>query len=184
MILWHPVYGLSEPDFWICFWESYHGSSNFAECRYFTKFKGHISVLRTAAVMWSGMLVVLHVLCMQIWPWPDPRSRSLIFCSSKNCTFLRLLPPLFCGGAHNWWVITVVWDQVYSCSEPDFWISPPIGGHVTSKFAKFWYHENSLHFISMLAEARSLWLWLQVGRKKPCMLAAMAVSPLAGLFCV
>jgi len=31
---------------------------------------------------------------------------------------------------------------------------------------------------------KSLWLWLQVGRNKPCTLAAMTVSPLAGLFMV
>jgi len=35
-------------------------------------------------------------------------------------------------------------------------------------------------FHPVLAEARSLWLWLQVGRNKPCMLAAMTVSPLRG----
>jgi len=32
-------YSLSEPDFWISFWESYHESSNFALCPYFTTFK-------------------------------------------------------------------------------------------------------------------------------------------------
>jgi len=52
--------------------------------------------------------------------------------------------------------------------------------HVTSKFAKCWYHQNPLHFISALAKARSVWLWLQVGHNKPCMLAAMTVSPLPG----
>jgi len=37
--------------------------------------------------------------------------------------------------------------------------------------------------ISTLAEATTLWLWLQVGRNKPCMLAAaMTISPLVGLF--
>ena len=39
VILWHLVYNLSEPDFRISFQESYHESSNFAECRYFTKLK-------------------------------------------------------------------------------------------------------------------------------------------------
>jgi len=41
------------------------------------------------------------------------------------------------------------------------------------------YHQNQLRFISALAEDRSLWLWLQVGNNKPCILAAMTVSPLA-----
>jgi len=36
----------------------------------------HISALREATVTWLGTLVVLHVLCMLVWPWPDPRSRS------------------------------------------------------------------------------------------------------------
>jgi len=69
-----------------------------------------------------------------------------------------------CHGAQNWWLITTVWDLVYSFSEPHFWICLPVGGHVTSKFAKCWYDQNPLHFISTLPEARSLWLWLQVGR--------------------
>jgi len=40
-------------------------------------------------VIRSGMLVVLYVLRMRIWPWPDPRSRSrsLTFSISANCTF-------------------------------------------------------------------------------------------------
>jgi len=39
VIAWDLIYRLSEPDFIISFYESYHESSNFAECRYFTKFK-------------------------------------------------------------------------------------------------------------------------------------------------
>jgi len=34
-----------------------------------------ISVLRKAIVTWLGMLVVLYVLCMLIWPSPDLRSK-------------------------------------------------------------------------------------------------------------
>jgi len=33
---------------------------------------------------------------------------------------------------------------------------PPVGGHMTSKFAKCWYHQNPLGFISAQPEARSL----------------------------
>ena len=130
------------------------------------------------------MQVVLHILCMLTWPWPDPRSRSrlLTFWTSENCTFLRLSPPLFWRHCHKWWVIMIVWHLVYSFSEPDLWISPPAGGQVTLKFTKCWHHQNSLRFIFTLTEDRRLWLWLQVSRKKPCMLAAMTVSPLAGLF--
>jgi len=39
VIGWDLVYSLSEPDFQISFKESYHESSNFAKCRYFTKLK-------------------------------------------------------------------------------------------------------------------------------------------------
>jgi len=58
---------------------------------------GHISLLLEATVTWSGMLAVLYVLHMLIWPWTDPRSRSrsLIFSISANCTFLHLSPPPF-----------------------------------------------------------------------------------------
>ena len=45
---------------------------------------GHISVVRDATVRWLGMLVVLHILWMLTWPWPDTRSRSLTFWSSEN----------------------------------------------------------------------------------------------------
>ena len=100
----------------------------------------------------------------------------------QNCTFLRVPLLLFWHGAHSWWVITIVWDLVYSFSEPHFLISPTVGCHMTSKFAKCCYHQNPLCFMSTLAEATSLWLWLQVGRNKPCMLAAMTVSLLVGLF--
>ena len=92
-------------------------------------------------------------------------------------------PPLFWRGAHNWWVITIVWDLVYSFSEPDFWISPPVGGHVTSNFAKCCYHQNSLRFISALAESKIKLVVVIAGRpqqlNKPSTLVAMTVGPIA-----
>jgi len=33
---------------------------------------------------WLGTLVVLHILRMLIWTWPDPRSRSRGFWTSDN----------------------------------------------------------------------------------------------------
>jgi len=74
--------------FWAWFWnflkESYHGSSYFEERRYLAKFKW--PYFRTA---WGCSHMVRHagsptVLCMLIWPWPDPRSRSLTFYSFEN----------------------------------------------------------------------------------------------------
>jgi len=38
--------------------------------------KGHIFLLLATRVSWSGLLVVLYVSCMLMWPWPDPRSTS------------------------------------------------------------------------------------------------------------
>jgi len=38
--------------------------------------KDHVSLLLEVRVTWSGVLVVLYVMCMLMWPWPDPRSRS------------------------------------------------------------------------------------------------------------
>jgi len=176
------VYSLSESDFRISFSERYHVSSNSAECLYHTNFKSpsnnHLSVLLEATAIWSGMLAVLYVLRILMWPWPDPRSRSLTSWSSENCTFLRLSPPLFWRGTHNWWVITRVWDQVYSFSEPHFWIFSPLDGHVT----KSCYCRNPLRFFSTLADARSLWLWFA---RRPCQAVHTGGDdhqPLAGLF--
>jgi len=115
--------------------------------------------------------------------YPRSRSRSRGFWNSENCTFLHLSPLPFWRGAQIWWlIITIVWDLVYSFSEPDLLISPAVGGHVTSRFLKCWYHQNTLGFISTLPEARSLWLWMQVGHIKLCKLAGMNVSPLPRLF--
>jgi len=79
---------------------------------------------------------------MLIWPWHDPRSRSRGFWISKNCTFLHLSSPPFWCGAQNWRLIMIVWDQLYSMSEPSFWISFSESYHVTSNFAECQYlHE-------------------------------------------
>jgi len=62
--------------------------------------------------------------------------------------------------------------QDYSFSETHFWIPPPIGSHLASKFEKC-----PLGLISMPPEVRSLWLWMQVGCSKPCMLAWLWPRP-------
>jgi len=46
--------------------------------------------------------------------------KTLTFAISTNCTFLRLSPPPVWRGAQNRWLIIIVWDLVYSYSEPDF----------------------------------------------------------------
>jgi len=63
VIVWDLVYSLSEPDFRISFYESYHDSSNSPNVDISRNSNGHISVLRDVTVTWLGTLVV-QVLCM------------------------------------------------------------------------------------------------------------------------
>jgi len=145
VIVWYLVYSLLSPIFELPSRKAMTGMSRFHEIQ-----MAIFPHVRDATVTWSGMLEVLQVLCTLLWPWPDPRtrSRSLTFCLPKIALFY-VPPPLFWRGAHNWWVITTVWDLVYSFSEPDFWISPQLSvTRVTSKFARCWYHQNPLSYIS------------------------------------
>jgi len=146
---------------------------------------GHISILREAALTWSGMLVILHVLCMLIWmilTWSKVKVKVIDLLKFRKLHFSTSTSSAILA-----WRSQVMGDcdsmgPSLQLFRANFWISPPVGSHVTSKFTKCWYHQNSLRFISALAKARSLWLWLQVGCKKPCKLASMTVSPLVGLF--
>jgi len=94
MIVRDIVYSLSEHDFQISLYESYHVCSNFAECRYYTNFKW--PYFRTTGgygdMIGHASTPTVYALRILIWPWPDPRSRSrwLTFWNSANCTFLRL----------------------------------------------------------------------------------------------
>jgi len=102
-------------------------------------------------------LSILHKFQMAIFPYSPS---AILACSSKLMVDYDSMGPSL---------------QQFGARFLNF---SPVCSHVTLKFAKRWHHQNSLRFISALAEARSLWLWLQVGRNKPCMLAAMTVSPL------
>jgi len=145
---------------------------------------GHISVLLEATITRSGILVVLYVLRMLIWPcliqgqghWLSQFPQIALF-------YVYLLRhfgvELKTDGCLR---VTTVCDLVYSYLEPDFWMYPLLGSHATSKFVKCCHHQNPLGFISALPAARSLWLWLQVGHNKPWSLATMTVSPLVGRF--
>jgi len=89
---------------------------------------------------------------------------------SANCAFLRLSPLPFWPVAQNWWLIT---SQI---------------SELVPQLAVTWLRSSwnvditIIHWVlSALPAARSLWLWLQVGRNKPCMLVVMTVSPLMGL---
>ena len=69
------------------------------------------------------MLVDLNRICVSIWSRPDLRSRSRSHRSCENCTCLGLSHPPFWRGDQNWWLMVIVWDLLYSLSEPDFGIS-------------------------------------------------------------
>jgi len=96
-----------------------------------------------------GVWVDLDQICVPAWPLPDPRSRSRSFWSCENCTFLCLSPLPFLHGAQNWWLAMIVWDLVYSLSEPDFRISFQEGCHVSSNFVdcRYFIHEFKIAII-------------------------------------
>jgi len=166
MIVWDLVYSLAEPDFQISL----------------IKVSCEFRLRRMSILHWFQMAIFLycsglqwHGRCMYCTCWCDldliQRSWSLTSSIFANCILA--------------WSSKLMVDYdsmslVYSYSKPNFWISPPVGGHMTSKFVKCWYHRNPLGFVSALAAARSLWLWLQVCRNKPYTL--MTISPLVGLF--
>ena len=84
----------------------------FVECRYYTNFKW--PYFRTAGgyghmVGHTGSSI--HIAHTDVTlTWSKVKVTDLL--SFRKVHFLRLLPPLFWRGAHNWWVTTVVWDLV------------------------------------------------------------------------
>jgi len=90
-------------------------SSNFAQCRHYTNFKW--PYFRTAGGHYRHMVGhAASPICIAhtnvTFTSSKVKVNSLTFWSFENCTFLRQLPTLFSGGAHDWWVITIVWDIV------------------------------------------------------------------------
>jgi len=63
------------------------------QCPHYTNFKWPYFRIAWGRVTRLGTLVVLQLLCMLIWSWPDPRSRSRLrgFWSSKNCRKMHFL---------------------------------------------------------------------------------------------
>jgi len=179
MIAWDPVYSLSEPDFLIFFSESYHVTSNVAECRYYTNFKGpHICIVRGYSHMvgYAGSAIRIAHASMTL-TWSKVKVKVIELLKFRN---LHFSTPFWCG-AQNWWLITTVWDLAYSFSEPDFWISPQLA--VTWLQSSWNVDMTRIHWVFfVLPEARSLWLQFQVGCNKPCTVAAITVSPIPGLF--
>jgi len=76
VIVWHLVYSLLEPIFDFPSRKAIMRVQTSRNVDISQHSNRHISVLRDATVRWLGMLVVLQVLWMLIWPWPNPRSRS------------------------------------------------------------------------------------------------------------
>jgi len=147
MIVRDVLYSLSEPDFRISFQESYHVSWNFAECRYCTNFKW--PYFRTAgcyghAVGHAGSHIsIAHTDMTLTWPKVKVKLTDLLL-------FRKLDSSTSNSSAVLAWRSQFIVDYdsmrptLYNFLEPDFWISPSVGGHVTSKFAICWYHQNSV----------------------------------------
>jgi len=158
----------------------------FAECRYYTNFKspyfrtawdyGHMveqagsplciahDDAGTTLTWYKFRIKVTNVLNFCKLYFSTSIAYTVLACSSKLMVDCDSMGPSL---------------QLYGARFLNF---SPVGGHVTLKFVKCWYHQNPLGFISVLPVARNLWLWLQVGRNKPCTLVAMTVSTFAGLF--
>ena len=58
---------------------------------------GHISVVRDATVRWLGVLVVVQVLCMLIWPWPAPSKVKV----TGHLNFRKLAKPCMRAGGDD-----------------------------------------------------------------------------------
>jgi len=100
--------------------------------------------VRHVTVPWLGKLVVLDVLCMLIWPWPDPRSR------------LRSI-----------WTSTIAHN---SFPETDFRISFYESYHDSSNFLNVDISQNSNGHISVARDATVRWLGMLVVIQVLCML--------------
>ena len=156
-------------------------SSKFSTCRYYTSFKwpyfrtaggyGHmvgdtnnpIRILHTDVTLTWSMVKALTFWSSKSFFSMSTSSATLAWRSQLMGYYASMRPSL----------------QFFAARFLNF---SPVGGHVTSKFSKCWYHQNTLRFISAMAEAKRFRLWLQVGRNKPCTLMAMTVNPLVGLF--
>ena len=109
-IVWNLVYSLSKPDFWISFSMSYQVTATSRNVDMTGHSNGHISLLLEARVTLLGVLVV-YVLCILIWPWPDPRSKSRL-CTRRwlSAPFrcLYLWPPYVIGQAIYIFILSYV----------------------------------------------------------------------------
>ena len=132
-------YSVSEPDFWISFQESYYASSNFVQCRHFTKLKW--PYFGTA---WCYSHVVGHaasptrtvyVDMSDLYPIQGQGHGAFELPTiAHKCTFIRLSPRPLSREAQNWRLLMIVWDLIYSLSEPDFRISFQENYHESSNF--------------------------------------------------
>ena len=89
--------------------------------------------------------------------------------TAHNCTFLGLSPPPLSRACQNWWLVVIVWDLVYSLTEV---------GHAGSTTG-IMHADMTLTQAKVKVKVTGLLNFQKLVR--PCMLAAMTVSPLAGL---
>ena len=121
-------------------------NSNFAQCRHYTNFKW--PYFRTAGGHYGHMVGhAASPICIA--------HTNVTFTSSKVkvipdlLKFRKLHFPTSTSYAIFWWRSRLMGDydsmrHSHNFSEPYFWISAPLGGHVASNFAKCWYHQKRL----------------------------------------
>jgi len=117
---------------------------------------------------------------------------------ANNCTFLALFPPPLSRDTQNWWLVVIVWDLVYSLSEPDFSnfllrkLSWQLKFHEIQMaiFGSAWHHSQMVghagnstgivHADMTLTRSKVKVTGLLNFRQlaKSCMLAAMTAAPL------
>ena len=123
MIVFDLVHSMSEPDFRIPFYESYHVSSNFAECRHCTDFKWPYFCIAWGWSHTVGLagsptgIVHANVTLTQ------SKVKIMGLLKFWKLHFSRSSPPALQHGAQKWWLIMIIRDLVYSLLEPDFQIS-------------------------------------------------------------
>jgi len=147
--------------------------------------------------------------CPDVAPW-ERVGMSELPTIARSSTFPGLSPPPPSREAQNWWLTLIVWDLIYSLSEPGFRISFQERYHYSSNFTECRYFTTfNWPHISVLRDPTVTWLgtlvvlhilcicWcdldpikgqgqghgafeLRTISEAVCMLAAMTAAPLRG----
>jgi len=192
VIIWDLFYSLSEPDFRISSNESYHESSNFAECQYLTKFKwpyfgiawcysqmvGHASsptgivhadVTLTRPLTWSKVNVkVTWLLNFQKLPKPCVLAATTISplagLSGSACIYTRIL--LCCIGLISSVLARLQTWRAIIFSRVCLWVWLPVclwPALVPFNVNRFW---RNLVTRTLLWSSLAATIMVQIGRRR------------------